>query len=339
MVTIKSIAQKCGVSPTTVSKALNGYDDVNKETAQRILKTAEEMGYLPNMAARSLKTNRTHNLGILFSDQLGSGFRHEYFSGILNSFMDETDARGYDITFLGQHPRMGEMSYLSRCRLRNFDGVLIACADYDNPGIKELIAGQIPVVTIDYTFEGHAAAISDNVKGMRDLTEHVIRKGHRKIAYIHGEMTLVTQKRLASFYRVCEEYGINVPDKWVCRSRYRDTERTAKLTEEILSGDDKPTCLIFPDDYALIGGLNKIREMGLRVPDDISIAGYDGSFLSEIMEPRITTLKQDTDALGKHAAKLLIDEVEHPKTSLREHILVPGKIIPGTSVAELDSAQ
>ena len=86
MVTLKDIARACGVSRSTVSKAMNGYGDVSPETAEQIRKKAEEMGYLPNLAARSLKTNRTYSLGILFSDQLGSGLKHEYFTGILNSF-------------------------------------------------------------------------------------------------------------------------------------------------------------------------------------------------------------------------------------------------------------
>ena len=116
MVTIKDISRACGVSPATVSKALNGYGDISAETVSLVKRTAKEMHYLPNAAARSLKTNTTHNIGVLFVDETSSGLTHEYFSMILNSVKEEAESHGYDITFICQNLGGKTVTFLEHCR-------------------------------------------------------------------------------------------------------------------------------------------------------------------------------------------------------------------------------
>lgn len=335
MVTLKDVADACGLSHSTVSKALNGYADVSEKTAELIRKTAEKMGYLPNVAARSLKTNRTYNIGILFSDELGTGLRHEYFSGILNSFKEQAEEHGYHITFLSGNLGGQRMTYIEQCRYRNFDGVMVAWTDYDDAQISDVIKSDLPVVTIDYAFENCTAVLSDNIGGMKQLVKEILDRGHTDIAYIHGEMTSVTKKRLASFYKTCSECGIEIRSDRVLQARYRDAELCSVLTEKLLEDDERPTCILYPDDYALIGGMNKIKDMGLSIPGDISIAGYDGSFLAGLISPKITTIKQDSEKIGKVAATKLIEAIENPKTWIPEQIIVPGSFIQGESVTDI----
>ena len=123
MVTIKMIAQKCGYSVATVSKALNGAPDISAETAEFIRKTAGEMGYMPNSAARALKTTRTHNFGVLFEDNTNSGLTHEFFSHILESFKHRAEELGYDISFISDHLGGRDISYTEHARYRSCDGV------------------------------------------------------------------------------------------------------------------------------------------------------------------------------------------------------------------------
>jgi len=336
MVTLKDIAVACGISRATVSKVMNGYDDVSQETIQMVRAKAEEMGYLPNLAARSLKTNRTYNLGILFSDELGSGLKHEYFTGILNSFKKDTEERGYSITFISDRPGGRQMTFLEQCYYRNFDGVLIACVDYNDERVREMVTSDLPIVTTDYVFAECSAVMSDNAGGMRTLMEYICDLGHRRIAYIHGELTAVTRHRLASFCKCCDEFGISSTDCIAERSKYRDPASAAELTEKLMNSRNRPTCILYPDDYALVGGMNCLERMGFRIPDDISIAGYDGSYLSEILRPRLTTVSQDTEEIGKIAARLLIDAVENRRTWIPEHVTVPGRLIPGETVSGTD---
>ncbi|MCC8018020.1 MAG: LacI family transcriptional regulator [Lachnospiraceae bacterium] len=336
MVTLKDIATACGISRATVSKVINGYDDVSQETIQIVRAKAEEMGYLPNLAARSLKTNRTYNLGILFSDELGSGLKHEYFTGILNSFKNDAEECGYSITFISDQPGGRKMTFLEQCHYRNFDGVLIACADYGDERVRELVTSDLPTVTTDYVFEECSAVISDNSGGMRTLMEYICGLGHQRIAYIHGEMTAVTRNRLASFYKCCDDFGISSDDCIVEPSRYRDPASAAELTERMMNSRKRPTCILYPDDCALVGGMNCLERLGFGIPDDISIAGYDGSYLSEILRPRLTTVHQNTEEIGKTAARLLIDAVENRRTWIPEHVTVPGRLVPGETVKRID---
>lgn len=333
MVSMKDIAQRCGVSVATVSKALNGQPDIGEETRTRICAVAEELGYMTNSAARALKTNRTYNLGVLFADERRSGLSHEYFSSVLESFKVEAERHGYDITFINHNVGGRPTSYLQHCLYRGVDGVVIACVDFTNPRIRELVDSNIPLVTIDHVFNNRLAVVSDNVSGVDVLVRYVYQKGHRKIAFLHGENTTVTRSRLAGFYRACEELGLEIPKEYVRECVYHDPDRCSRETRALLALPERPTCIIFPDDFSYIGGVNVLSEMGLRVPEDISAVGYDGVHLARVM--RLTTYSQNTQDLGRIAAEKLISLIEHPKTTLIDHIMVPGGLLEGTSVRKI----
>ena len=187
MVSLKDIAKECGVSTATVSKALNGQHDIGEETKARVRETAERMGYFPNAAARALKTNRSYNVGVLFQEEAGSGLTHEYFSGVLNGIKVQVEKMGYDVTFINNSYGVKKTSFFEHCRYRNFEGIVIVCADFASQGVLELMNSAFPVVTIDYTHYNCTAVCSNNVKGMEELLKYIYKKGHRKIAYIHGQ--------------------------------------------------------------------------------------------------------------------------------------------------------
>lgn len=344
MASMKDISKVCGVSVATVSKALNNHSDIGEETKQYIKKVAREMGYLPNSAARALKTNRTHSIGVLFADDARSGLTHDYFAGVLDSFKRMAEKCGYDLTFINSsRNRADSMTYLEHSRYRGYDGVVIACIDFTDPEVLELVQSNIPVVTIDYVFNGHISIISDNVSGMCDLMEYICRMGHKKIAYIHGANTgsssTVTTNRLSSFYRSAEQFGIEVPAEYVREGSYRDTDRSYRITNELLELPDPPTCIIYPDDFAAFGGINAIRERGLRIPGDLSVAGYDGIQAARHLSPQITTLRQDTEQIGFVAARELISLIERPKSTIIQQVIVPGQLVEGESVAAVGSVR
>ena len=193
---LKTIAEQCGVSTATVSKALNGHKDIGAATALRIKQTAQELGYFPNAAARALKTNRSYNIGVLFEEEAGSGLTHEYFSGVLNGFKVQAESLGYDITFINSRFENRKLSYYEHCRYRNFEGIVIVCANFDDPDVVELMNSDLPVVTIDYVHQNCSAVCSNNIQGMQDLVTYIYQMGHRRIAYIHGqEGSSVTRDR------------------------------------------------------------------------------------------------------------------------------------------------
>jgi LacI family transcriptional regulator/LacI family purine nucleotide synthesis repressor len=337
MVSMKDIATACGVSVATVSKALNDHNDIGVNTKERIRQTAKEMGYFPNSAAKALKTNRTYNIGVLFSEEDLSGLTHDYFSFVLDSLKRTIEQQGYDITFVNAcKDRPGRMSFLEHCRYRGFDGVAIVCADFYTPEVLELVQSDIPTVTIDHLFNGVCAVMSDNVKGMDDLLRYIYKKGHRKIAFIHGADSSVTQSRLSSFYRTAAQLGLELPDEYISMAAYRDTDTTYQETMRLLDLKNRPTCILYPDDFAAFGGINAIKERGLRIPEDISVAGYDGIRIAGCIEPTLTTLHQDTAMLGQKAGEKLISLIEDPKTTLIEQIVVEGWVYEGNSVADIN---
>ena len=335
MVSMKDIAKACSVSVATVSKALSGQPDIGEQTRELICKTADSLGYMTNSAARALKTNRTYNIGVLFVDGRRSGLAHEYFSSMLESLKGEAERNGYDITFINHNISGKSMSYLEHCRYRNVDGVVIACVNFYEPQVVELVNSEVPVVTIDHVFNNRMAILSDNVSGLKALVRQAWACGHRRIAFIHGEKTAVTENRVAGFYQACEELGLKIPEAYVREGIYHDADRCAAETKALLELPQPPTCIIFPDDFSALGGYNAISEAGLSIPEDISVMGYDGIYLSRVVKPQLVTYQQNTAALGRTAADKLIELIEHPRVTLPEQIRVSGKLLDGGSVSIL----
>ena len=333
---MKDIAQRCDVSVATVSKALNGQQDIGRETRERVCRVADEMGYMTNATARALKTNRSYNIGVLFVDPMRSGLAHEFFSSVLDSVRVESERQGYDITFINRNVGRRQTTYLQHCRYRSVDGVVIASVDFSDPMVQELVNSELPVVTIDHVFNGRIAIMSDNVAGMEALVRYAVEKGHRKLAFIHGELTTVTESRLTGFHRACAAAGITVPEEYLVETDFHDAAGCREATKKLLSLPERPDCIFFPDDFSYIGGFNAILEAGLRVPEDISAIGYDGIRLTEVLSPRLTTWRQSTEGLGREAVSRLIELIEHPRTALIDRYVVSGSLLEGGSVADLN---
>ena len=337
MVSLKDIATKCGVSVATVSKALNGHTDISAATKEKLLKAAKEMGYFPNSQARALKTNRTYNIGLMFVEEPGKGFAQEFFAKIISTFKTACEKAGYDITFINKGFGKQKMSFYEHCKYRNVDGILLTSGDFTDPDVYEIINSDIPSVTIDHIFDSSIAIMSSNEIGVEKLMDFVYEKGHRKIAYISGSNTAVSERRLRGFYKACEVRGIEINPKWLLQGDFHNPDVAYKLTKELLSHKDKPTCIFMSDDYSAIGGLNAVRDMGLSVPEDISLVGFDGISYSQIMRPKLTTYLQDTETIGKKAAERLISLIEKPETTFSEVITIDGWLLEGESVKDINN--
>lgn len=337
MISIKDIAAACGVSISTVSKALNDHRDVSQAKKEYIRRKAKEMGYSPNSSARALKTNKSHNIGVLFVDEAQSGLTHDYFASVLDSVKSTAESKGYDLTFIiSGKEHQGQMTYLEHSRYRGVDGVVIACVNFVEPEVVELMQSNIPTVTIDYTFNKTISILSNNMEGMSSLTQYALDMGHTKIAYLYGEDSVVTSNRLSGFYITLEKNGIKPNDEYIMEVKYRNIETAEQATRKLLSMPDPPTCIFYPDDYAAFGGINVIREMGLRIPEDISVAGYDGIPISRMIEPRLTTVVQDTKQIGKCAAEKLISLIEKPRTTVIDQIIIDAKLYPGETIKKIN---
>ncbi len=334
MTKIKDIALQCNVSVSTVSKAFNGYHDISEETRTKILNTASSMGYIAKTLP-SENREKTCNIGLLYEDASNQGLRNEYFAYIVAAFKERAAKQGYDITFIEHNIGNKKMSYLEHCRRRNFDGICIACADFSDPEVVELVNSSFPVVTIDQTFNEAISILSDNMQGMKQLTEYIISMGHTKIAYIYGTKSSVTHNRLVGFNHAVTEHKIVIPEEYMIEGMYRSVDRTEQEAEKLLTLPNPPTCIIAPDDYSALGVMNVARRKGMKIPEDLSIAGYDGMPVSQVLEPKLTTIKQDADKLGAEAARQLINLMENPMGTSLDTVMMKTTLVKGGSVKKI----
>ena len=272
-------------------------------------------------------------VGVLFADESRSGLTHAYFSGVLNGFKKAAEERGYDIAFLNCNKEGTERkTYIEQVRERKYEGIIIACIDFDDNEVKELLDSNIPIVTIDEDIENSICVKSDNVSGLESLVRYLIEMGHKRIAYITGDDNTVTKARVNSFLNTCKEMGVEIPKEYIKQSMYRDMRKAAFLTEELLRMPNIPSCIMYSDDYAAIGGINVIRARGMEIPGDISVTGFDGIDVLSQYEPRLTTVKQNTDEIGRVAANQLLDYIQSPEKGRKETVIVETSLEKGRTV-------
>lgn len=332
MAKISDIAKRTGYSNATVSKALNGSPEIPESTVATVKKVARELGYVPSSFARTLKMRRSFNLGVLFVDQTNAGLRHEYFSSILEAAKVEAEKRGYDLTFMS-HTNYGglKMSYLQHAKSRGMDGILIVSANFLDPAVEELAQSGLPVVTIDYVYNGCTAIMSDNENGMNSLFEAAYALGHRKIAFIHGEETDVTKRRIAGFLQAAKAHGLSLPSTYLGEAYYHRPETVMAALEPILRLPDPPTCVFFPDDISAITFLARQTQEAERI-HPLSFAGYDGIDLTKMIHPMLSTYVQNSEEIGTIAIDKLINRIEDPRLFVPEVVKVKGHLQSGDTI-------
>ena len=336
MVSIKDIAQACGVSTATVSKALNNRNDVNPATRERVQETAKALGYLPNAMARALKTNRTYNIGILMVDKADRGLQHYFFSSILDSFKVVMERNGYDLTFISSQIGRQAYSYYEHCLYRNVDGVLAACVDFESDDVQSLLGSSLPVVSVDYIKDGKYSVASDNARGTEMVTEYAIGRGHKRIAFLFGENSQVTDARRNAFVETMKAHGLETDERLILQGKYLHPEISYKLTQQLLAEPDRPTCILYPDDICAVAGMTAIRDAGMTPGKEVSVVGYDGHPVLRMMGPHLTTIRQDTERIGIRAAETMLRLLQKQEIPESERVsFVDVQLLEGETVAQL----
>lgn len=279
---------------------------------------------------------QSYNLGVLFADDSNYGLTHNYFASILDSFKRTAESKGYDISFLNCcKDAENRKTYLEQAKYRKYDGIVIACIDYGNPEVKELLDSSIPIVTIDQRMDNVVSIESDNENGIRELVRYLHEMGHKRIAYITGDDNVVTAIRLKGFRESCEELGIQVPEEYIRSSEYRNMKKASYQTEQLMRLENPPSCILYSDDFAAIGGINTLHARGFEIPADISIAGYDGIHILSQYQPRLTTIKQNTIKIGRLAAEKLIECIEQSVKMEGEAFIVETELEKGKTVGRV----
>lgn len=309
MVTIYDIAEATGYSAPTVSKALNGIGSLSEETRQKILDKANELGYEPNITARTLTTKKSNLIGVIYDDTgMNKGFSHPLFSPILTSFREKIEAAGYDIIFLSRH---FNMSYFSHANFRCIDGMIIINPATNTPAdFDDFIRTNLPRVSTNSIFKDICTVITANEQGGFAAAEYFINHGHKKIAYISAPVDGISSaptERYEGFktalrtYNQFDEELYEVSAGWDKQSAYEAFGRLIKRRKDI-------TAVFTTSDQLAFGVYDYARDHNIRIPEDISVIGFDDDFASEYAG--LTTFIQNANEIGDLAAQMMLDQID-----------------------------
>ncbi|MCX5775819.1 MAG: LacI family DNA-binding transcriptional regulator [Firmicutes bacterium] len=306
--TIYDIARDMGLSPSTISKILHHTGKVGDATRKRVLDYVKATGYVANFNARILKAKHSWTIGVVFSDIASFGFEHPFFGSVLQAFKNYVEVKGYELVFIVKKLGQSELTYYEWCQNKSVDGVLILTGDLNDPSIIELVNSGIPCVSADIIMPNLYSAMSDDKMGITISFTHLLDIGCRDIAAFSGptssrayaERTLAYRNLLVkhntpfieSWYHDCDGYGV--------QNAY------SQAITWIASWKQKPQAIIaFSDDLAM-GLINALKVNKIRVPEDISVIGYDDIAFASLFNPPLTTIRQNKVAIAEAAADALL---------------------------------
>ena len=329
--TIYDFAKELQLSAATVSKALNGYPDVGPKTRARVLAKAAELGFEPNIAARSITTKKSQLIGVLFSN-IHEGLLHPHFAEILEHFRNAVEAGNYEMVFIADQPGK-QRSLWQACQYRAVEGVLVVSYDASSEEFATLMNSPLPVVLVSYEWPGCSSVLSDNGAGMRVLVDYLYDCGHRDFAYISAPLEHVSGagwERFAGVRDALAEKGLRLTERNTIVAASLGAKSGYNAATEMLSREMQATAVITAYDRLAVGAIDCFERSGLHVPEDISVTGFDDLPSDLDMLKSLTTMRQQRDKIGKLAAELLLKQISAGR-KLTEPIRLPVELVPRTS--------
>ncbi|HMN60118.1 MAG TPA: LacI family DNA-binding transcriptional regulator [Anaerolinea sp.] len=324
MPTIQDVARLAGVAPITASRAISRSGYVSEDVRQRVQRAAAELGYVPNTLARSLRSHRTHTLALILTD-----ITNPFFTTVARGVEDAASDAGYMVMFCNTDENEAEeQKYLQMLLEKRVDGLLLVPARGGLESVAAAQAQKIPVVVIDRRAPGCQADVvrCDSAGGAYDLGRLLAGLGHQRIALLNGPRDVSTAAdRAEGFARAMRESGL-ADGMLALEGRFTQASG-AEMTREALSREPRPTALIAANNFIAIGALNALREMGLRIPEDVALAGFDDLPPALVTFPFLTVAAQPAYEMGRRAASLLIDRLEGRVEAECSEIVLPTELI------------
>ncbi|HEY3468332.1 MAG TPA: LacI family DNA-binding transcriptional regulator [Amycolatopsis sp.] len=322
-VTIRDVAARAGVSVATVSKVINERYGVSAATLAKVRAVIEELGYEASLVAQSLRNHRTNVIGILVADL------EPFSTELLKGAADAIRGSGFELVVYSAGGRTGDPAGWEKRYLSRLSGTLVDGAVLVTPAVSLEAVPGTPVVAVDpHTGPSHLPTIdSDNLRGAQLATEHLLELGHRRIAFLAGRPDLESATlRKAGYLRALEAAGVPA-DETLIRDGAYDPEVSAASAHALLTGPDRPTAIFAANDISAIATVDAARELGLSVPDDLSVVGFDNVPESALCSPPLTTVDQPIREMGHRAISMLIalingDEVERTHVTLDTGLVV-----------------
>ncbi len=330
MPTIRDVAAYARVSASTVSHVLNATRFVEPETEERVRAAIEALGYRPNSVARSLRRRKTSTIGLLIPD-----ISNPFFGDIARAIEDAGFSEGYNVILCNSDlSETKEMAYIEVLLSKQVDGLVLISSGNRSDPLRAILDAGVPVVVADRELGGLPVdqVLVDNEHGGYLAGQYLVHLGHRNIACIAGPegLTLSTE-RITGFRRALKEAGIELPDDAVIHGDFRYAGGEAAM-HELLRQNDNLTAVFAANDTMAIGAINVLSRAGLRVPDDVSVIGFDNILQSTAIVPSITTIAQPVAELGQSSVSLLLKRIRQPTVP-------PSRVLLQTRLVERESCR
>ena len=323
-VTIFDVAKEAGVSYSTVSRVVNNFQFVKPETRERVQTAMDRLGYVANVKARSLAGGRSQMLGLLLYD-----FESSYHVEIVRGIDAEVSVLDYDLTlYTTHHRRRKESSLVNKLTQGLVDGLLIVLANNLEAYVEDLDGRQFPYVLIDHAGIGISsnAVKAKNWQGSFEAVAYLTSLGHRRIGFVQGMMTVDSAKeRLAGYQAAVVQYGLCVDDTLIQPGDF--TWQTGyDAATSFLALAEPPTAVLAANDVTAFGVIEGFLANNVRVPEDVSVMGFDDIPEASTIRPSLTTMRQDLRQMGRLATRMLVQYIDEPDRP-NEHVELPMELI------------
>lgn len=322
---MRDVAEGAGVSINTASRALNNKPEISPETKAKVLQVAQSLGYRPNRLARALRSNKTGTIGVIVGDIV-----NPYFAMLVRGI--ERTARQFDYSVILQGTDEDydrEEEAIEIALAEQVDGILITPTQKGTETVEELVTSGTPFVLMSRYFKDLDTdyVVMDDRRGGFLATEHLIQKGHSRIAILNGPLHISSAtERYEGYLEAFKHYGLE-PDKALVEQGCLTVEDGYRAALRLLEGPVRPTAVFAFSDFVAFGVLRAANELELMVPEDLSVMGFDDTFFGACMRPPLTTVGGNPEALGERAARLLFEELMTTKASKPIQIRLPVRLV------------
>lgn len=331
---IKDVAERAGVSTTTVSRVLSDPEAVRPVLRDRVLQAIADLGYRPNLAARRLRQQRASLIGLIVSD-----IRNPFFTDVSRAVEDAAYRRGLRLILCNtDEDPAKERSYLELMADEQASGVILS-PSLDLAARLTRESWPFPITLVDRAPDGpsrpgaapHDAVLLDNTGAARRLTEHLLDQGARRIAVLSGSRSGTSRERVAACEAVLQARGLS-PQTVLRQAPTAEDGRTAITA--LLSQGPRPDAILATNGLLLLGAWQALQAAGLRVPDEVMLAGFDNNDWTALPSPGVTVIAQPTYEIGRNAAELLLQRIDEPQRPARRVVLDGEMIVRGSSVRQ-----
>ena len=321
-VTLRDVAREAGVSIKTVSRVVNGETTVNATTAVRVAEVVQRLGYKPNELARGLKGRRSHTIGLVIDD-----VANPFMATCAQAIEEVAQEHGHALILCDSHANLEtEGSYVGLLTQRQVDGLLLVPAQGHNTHLETERRSGLPVVAFDRPAEGIQTdtVLVENRAGAREATEHLIQHGHERIAFVGDVRHFYTaRKRLEGYKEALEAAGLEPLHSLGAHS----IELGEEATKGFLGAPDRPTALFAANILTTLGALRAVEDLGLRIPEDVALIGFDDFELAHVLRPRFTLVRQPAAELGRRAAGMLFDRLDGLDDPEPRRLVLPTELV------------